>query len=150
MNSTCIGLWLLHVLSPIFTHLAWFMLGLFSRSLEVNMLCLSLVHSLQDDRINRAEVLFPGVACFLIAAILGLFVHASNTDDVNAKLGIKRGHWLKNVTAKEAHEVPASKGAPLGHLSGPVCSTAELPIRCVLPELLRSLPSIWAQLCFHG
>ncbi len=54
------------------------------------------------------------MACFLIAAILGLFVHASNTDDVNAKLGIKRGHWLKNVTAKEAHEVPASTGITLG------------------------------------
>ncbi|CAL5219852.1 g1768 [Coccomyxa viridis] len=69
-----------------------------------------------DDRINRAEILFPGVACFLIAAILGLFVHASNTDDVNAKLGIKRGHWLKNVTAKEAHEVPASTGPADGNV----------------------------------
>ena len=64
----------------------------------------------QDDRINRAEVLFPGVACFLIAALVGLLVHASNTDDINAKLGTKRGHWLSNVTAKEAHETPAPKG----------------------------------------
>lgn len=63
-----------------------------------------------DDRINRAEILFPGVGCFLIAAILGLVVHASNTDDINAKLGIKRGHWLRNVTAKESHETPASLG----------------------------------------
>lgn len=67
--------------------------------------------NVQDDRINRAEILFPGVGCFLIAAILGLVVHASNTDDINAKLGIKRGHWLRNVTAKESHETPASLGA---------------------------------------
>jgi hypothetical protein len=45
-------------------------------------------------RINAAEVLFPGVVCFLIAAITGLFVHASNTDDIQKKLGKSRGHWL--------------------------------------------------------
>ena len=33
-------------------------------------------------RINKAAVLFPGVACFLFAAITGLFLHASNMDDV--------------------------------------------------------------------
>ncbi|CAK0764171.1 hypothetical protein CVIRNUC_003131 [Coccomyxa viridis] len=63
-----------------------------------------------DDRINRAEILFPGVGCFLIAAIVGLLVHASNTDDINAKLGIRKGHWLKNITAKESHEVPPPNG----------------------------------------
>ena len=66
--------------------------------------------ALQDDRINRAEILFPGVGCFLIAAIVGLLVHASNTDDINAKLGIRKGHWLKNITAKESHEVPPPNG----------------------------------------
>ncbi len=45
-------------------------------------------------RINNANVLFPGVACFLIAAITGLFLHASNTDDIQQKMGIKGGHWL--------------------------------------------------------
>lgn len=39
-----------------------------------------------DDRINRAEILFPGVGCFLIAVCLGAAVHASNADDNNAKL----------------------------------------------------------------
>ena len=39
-------------------------------------------------------MLFPGVACFLIAAITGLFLHASNTDDIQQKMGIKGGHWL--------------------------------------------------------
>ena len=76
------------------------------------------LRDVQDDRINRAEILFPGVGCFLIAAILGLFVHASNTDDINAKLGIKRGHWLNNVTAKESHETPA----PLGAHSSRLCA----------------------------
>lgn len=65
-------------------------------------------------------MLFPGVGCFLIAAILGLFVHASNTDDINAKLGIKRGHWLSNVTAKDAHEAPVDKGAALARIGLPV------------------------------
>ncbi|CAK9316764.1 unnamed protein product [Citrullus colocynthis] len=39
-----------------------------------------------DDKINRAEVLFPGVACFLIAVCLGSAVHSSNTADNKAKL----------------------------------------------------------------
>ena len=98
--------------------------------------CQCSAHALQDDRINRAEILFPGVACFLIAAILGLFVHASNTDDVNAKLGIKRGHWLKNVTAKEAHEVPASKGTSLGR-SGLPYTAAFTPIIMTSSQLRR-------------
>ncbi|KAK9909739.1 hypothetical protein WJX75_006774 [Coccomyxa subellipsoidea] len=54
-----------------------------------------------DGRINRAEILFPGVVCFLIAAITGLLVHASNVDDHNTKLGRKSKGWLRNVTAKE-------------------------------------------------
>jgi hypothetical protein len=78
--------------------------------------------NMQDDRINRAEILFPGVGCFLIAAILGLFVHASNTDDINAKLGIKRGHWLRNVTAKESHKAPAPLGAQSSELCPSCCA----------------------------
>lgn len=44
-----------------------------------------------DDRINNAAVLFPGVGCFLIAACLGSWLHASNVADIDRKLGIKRG-----------------------------------------------------------
>ncbi|KAF8408203.1 hypothetical protein HHK36_007346 [Tetracentron sinense] len=40
-----------------------------------------------DDRINKAEILFPGVGCFLIAVCLGSAVHSSNTADNEAKLG---------------------------------------------------------------
>lgn len=39
-----------------------------------------------DDKINKAEVLFPGVGCFLIAVFLGAAVHYSNAADVKAKL----------------------------------------------------------------
>ncbi|MCO5592910.1 hypothetical protein L7F22_046914 [Adiantum nelumboides] len=39
-----------------------------------------------DDRINRAEILFPGVGCFLVAVCLGAAVHASNANDNKAKL----------------------------------------------------------------
>ncbi|XP_021756863.1 ureide permease 1-like isoform X1 [Chenopodium quinoa] len=39
-----------------------------------------------DDRINKAEILFPGVGCFLIAVFLGSGVHKSNNADNTAKL----------------------------------------------------------------
>ncbi|XP_071715554.1 ureide permease 2-like [Rutidosis leptorrhynchoides] len=39
-----------------------------------------------DGKINRAEILFPGVACFLIAVGLGSVVHTSNAKDNQAKL----------------------------------------------------------------
>ncbi|GAU44468.1 hypothetical protein TSUD_286600 [Trifolium subterraneum] len=39
-----------------------------------------------DDRINKAEILFPGVGCFLVAVCLGSAVHSSNTADNQAKL----------------------------------------------------------------
>lgn len=39
-----------------------------------------------DDKINRAEILFSGVGCFLIAVCLGSCVHASNDADNKAKL----------------------------------------------------------------
>ncbi|XP_008791311.2 ureide permease 1-like isoform X2 [Phoenix dactylifera] len=39
-----------------------------------------------DDRINRAEILFPGVGCFLVAVCLGSAVHTSNAADNEKKL----------------------------------------------------------------
>ena len=39
-----------------------------------------------DGRINRAEILFPGVACFLIAVFLGAAVHSSSAKDDEQKL----------------------------------------------------------------
>lgn len=39
-----------------------------------------------DGRINKAEVLFPGVGCFLFAAVLGSLVHSSSDADNQEKL----------------------------------------------------------------
>ncbi|XP_038681463.1 ureide permease 2-like isoform X3 [Tripterygium wilfordii] len=39
-----------------------------------------------DDKINKAEILFPGVACFMIAVCLGSAVHSSNAADNRVKL----------------------------------------------------------------
>uniref|UniRef100_A0A0E0JAR0 Ureide permease 2-like n=1 Tax=Oryza nivara TaxID=4536 RepID=A0A0E0JAR0_ORYNI len=41
-----------------------------------------------DGRINRAEILFPGVACFLVAIFLGSAVHSSNAKDEEEKLSM--------------------------------------------------------------
>ncbi|XP_068656653.1 ureide permease 1-like isoform X2 [Aristolochia californica] len=50
-----------------------------------------------DNRINRAEILFPGVGFFLIAVCLGSAVHSSNAADDEAKLnssGYKNKTWI--------------------------------------------------------
>nr|TKW00631.1 hypothetical protein SEVIR_8G123700v2 [Setaria viridis] len=39
-----------------------------------------------DGRINRAEILFPGVACFMVAIVLRAAVHSSNAKDKKEKL----------------------------------------------------------------
>ncbi|GER31316.1 ureide permease [Striga asiatica] len=50
-----------------------------------------------DDRINRAEILFPGVGCFLIAVCLGSAVHSSNAGDNAAKLRALSGGRLDST-----------------------------------------------------
>ncbi|CAK8540442.1 unnamed protein product [Lathyrus sativus] len=51
-----------------------------------------------DDRINKAEILFPGVGCFLVAVCLGSAVHSSNTADNSAKLkdSLREGNIVKS------------------------------------------------------
>ncbi|TVU50188.1 hypothetical protein EJB05_01550, partial [Eragrostis curvula] len=39
-----------------------------------------------DGRINKAKVLFPGVGCFLIAAVLGSLLHSSSAADNQEKI----------------------------------------------------------------
>lgn len=61
-----------------------------------------------DDKINRAEILFPGVGCFLIAVCLGSAVHSSNFADNKEKLGSfsndSKGTSIKDApTAKDLH-----------------------------------------------
>ncbi|XAR65276.1 hypothetical protein NMG60_11009334 [Bertholletia excelsa] len=67
-----------------------------------------------DDKINKAEILFPGVGCFLIAVCLGSAVHASNAADNEAKLNNlsddrKAGRCATEVSATEV-EHPNSVG----------------------------------------
>lgn len=58
-----------------------------------------------DDRINRAEILFPGVVCFLIAVCFGSIVHASNAADNKAKLS----HYFNNNNDERSKSVSESK-----------------------------------------
>ena len=50
-----------------------------------------------DGRINRAEILFPGVACFLI--FLGAAVHSSNAKDDEQKLNTSGSLFLHQMSA---------------------------------------------------
>ncbi|XP_065860578.1 ureide permease 1-like [Euphorbia lathyris] len=52
-----------------------------------------------DDRINKAEILFPGVGCFLIAVCLGSAVHSSNAADNKAKLQKSSDYELDTVSS---------------------------------------------------
>nr|POF12429.1 ureide permease 2 [Quercus suber] len=63
-----------------------------------------------DDKINRADILFPGVGCFLIAVCLGSFVHASNAADNKEKLkslSTKRRIQLLHCAMLMNNEAPA-------------------------------------------
>ena len=68
----------------------WFLVIFFSCSFLIFMWFLvfagTTLNYFLDNRINRAEILFPGVACFLVAVILGSAVHASNSADNEEKL----------------------------------------------------------------
>lgn len=48
-----------------------------------------------DDRINKAEILFPGVGCFLVAVFLGSVVHSSNAADNAKKLSSSSNYKSK-------------------------------------------------------
>jgi len=65
-----------------------------------------------DDRINRAEVLFPGVACFLIAVCFGSAVHKSNAADNKTKL--QNFKSLETTSSFEMETISASNGLTKG------------------------------------
>lgn len=60
-----------------------------------------------DDRINKAEILFPGVGCFLVAVCLGSAVHSSNTADNSAKLkdSLREGNIGKNLQQGSTYRI---------------------------------------------
>ncbi|AQK39885.1 Ureide permease 5 [Zea mays] len=57
-----------------------------------------------DNRINRAEILFPGVACFLVAVILGSAVHASNAADNEEKLSASTNAYQLGCSLSEGED----------------------------------------------
>ncbi|XP_010551383.1 PREDICTED: ureide permease 5 isoform X2 [Tarenaya hassleriana] len=57
-----------------------------------------------DSRINRADILFPGVGCFLIAVCLGSAVHSSNAADIDTKLGRFPGDY-KDASSEECEKL---------------------------------------------
>ncbi|KAF7809040.1 putative ureide permease A3 isoform X2 [Senna tora] len=71
------------------TQYAWALVGLSVVEVVSSSITVVIGTSLNyflDDKINRAEILFPGVGCFLIAVVLGSAVHSSNFADDEAKL----------------------------------------------------------------
>ncbi|KAL4574328.1 hypothetical protein LXL04_021157 [Taraxacum kok-saghyz] len=71
------------------TQYAWAFVGLSVTEVMTSSITVVIGTTLNyflDDKINRAEILFPGVACFLIAVCLGSAVHASNAKDNKVKL----------------------------------------------------------------
>lgn len=57
-----------------------------------------------DDRINKAEILFPGVACFLIAVCLGSAVHSSNSADNKTKLNSLSNDYKDGTELKDSYD----------------------------------------------
>ncbi|XP_074309641.1 ureide permease 2-like [Silene latifolia] len=62
-----------------------------------------------DHRINKAEILFPGVGCFLIAVFLGAAVHKSNAADNKAKLKSLPSD-LEEESGDKNQDIPVSDG----------------------------------------
>lgn len=58
-----------------------------------------------DDRINKAEILFPGVGCFLIAVCLASGVHASNAKDNKAKLSALENRKIQEAGYNSPYEI---------------------------------------------
>ncbi|GKB76336.1 ureide permease 1-like protein [Tanacetum coccineum] len=76
-------------LSNLSTQYAWAFVGLSVTTVICSSITVVIGTTLNyflDERINRAEILFPGVACFLIAVCFGSVLHTSNAKDNEAKL----------------------------------------------------------------
>ncbi|KNA24308.1 hypothetical protein SOVF_016680 [Spinacia oleracea] len=72
------------------TQYAWALVGLSVVevvSASITVVIGTTLNYFLDDKINKADILFPGVACFLVAVILGSLVHSSNASDNKKKLG---------------------------------------------------------------
>ncbi|XP_031386142.1 ureide permease 1-like isoform X2 [Punica granatum] len=93
------------------TQYAWAFVGLSVTEVVTSSITVVIgttVNYFLDGKINKAEILFPGVGCFLIAVCLGSAVHASNAADNRAKLNA-----LSKMNEVEAGNglVPSLNGA---------------------------------------
>ncbi|CAN1314100.1 Ureide permease 2 [Linum perenne] len=82
------------------TQYAWAFVGLSVTEVitaSITVVIGTTVNYFLDDRINKAEILFPGVGCFLIAVCLGSLVHSSNAADNRAKLESLSSNSRKTV-----------------------------------------------------
>ncbi|KHN03649.1 Putative ureide permease A3 [Glycine soja] len=71
-----------------------------------------------DDKINKAEILFPGVGCFLIAVFLGSAVHSSNAADNKAKLSNFTGDYKDgDISSSKEGDIVKSKDLESGSSS---------------------------------
>ncbi|EOA25271.1 hypothetical protein CARUB_v10018586mg [Capsella rubella] len=65
-----------------------------------------------DDKINRAEIIFPGIACFLIAVCFGSAVHKSNASDNKSKLQDFKS--LETTSSLQTETNPETNGLAKG------------------------------------
>lgn len=90
------------------TQYAWAFVGLSVTEVVTSSITVVIGTSMNyflDDKINKAEILFPGVGCFLIAVCLGSCVHASNASDDKAKLR----HFATSKNDASRGNLPASR-----------------------------------------
>ncbi|KAJ4756257.1 hypothetical protein LUZ62_090662 [Rhynchospora pubera] len=81
------------------TQYAWAYVGLSVTEIISSSMCVVIGTTMNyflDDKINRAEILFPGVGCFLVAACLGSVVHSSNAADNKKKLAASTTNYKIN------------------------------------------------------
>ncbi|KAL6538767.1 Uroporphyrinogen-III synthase [Orobanche minor] len=99
-------------LGNLLTQYAWAFVGLSVTEVitsSITVVIGTTMNYFLDDKINKAEILFPGVGCFLIAVCLGSAVHSSNAADNKAKLtdfsnDIKEGTLKKDsYVSKETY-----------------------------------------------
>ncbi|XP_047321955.1 ureide permease 1-like isoform X2 [Impatiens glandulifera] len=93
------------------TQYAWALVGLSVTeviSSSITVVIGTTLNYFLDDKINKAEILFPGVACFLIAVCIGSAVHASNAADNKAKLSSR----IRSSIDKAGDEISAIEKGP--------------------------------------
>ncbi|KAK4484049.1 hypothetical protein RD792_011267 [Penstemon davidsonii] len=100
------------------TQYAWAFVGLSVTEVitsSITVVIGTTVNYFLDDKINKAEILFPGVGCFLIAVCLGSAVHSSNAADNKAKLSnfsnidYKDGIMIQNASDSKPKESSANQ-----------------------------------------